>query len=181
MPARATILVGHGAPPLGFPPEKLARLKALERERVRRGLATMSDEERALDQEVRRWPRDASTDPYQAGLLRLADTLRRALATGPGREEAPLLVAYNEFCAPSLEEAVEHAVAQGAREIRVVPTMLVPGGVHSEREVPEAIAALSRAHPGVTISYAWPFDLDAVAALLADRVRGLGGLGTLDR
>lgn len=166
---RATILVGHGAPPLGCPPDKIARLKALERERVRRALPGMTDEERALDHEIRHWPRDAATDPYQAGLLRLADALRAALA----RDDEPLLVAYNEFCSPSLEDAVEQAIARGATVLHVVPTMLVPGGVHSEREIPEALVALRRAHPGVTISYAWPFDLDAVAGLLAARLRAL--------
>lgn len=171
MSDRATILVGHGAPPIGVPPERIARLKALERERARRGLAAMTDEERALDHEIRSWPRDPTSDPYQAGLEHLAAALARALAAD-GAE--PLYVAYNEFCAPSLEEAVARAVAAGARRVRVVPSMLVPGGVHSEREIPAALAALADAHPGVTFAYAWPFDLEAVAGLLAARLRALG-------
>lgn len=162
-PEHAVILVGHGAPPRDFPRDVLARLKALEGRRNATG-GPMSDEERALDERVRKAPRTAETDPYREGL----EALARALEPRIGG--ASLFIAYNEFCAPTLAEAVEASVRAGARRITVVPSMLTPGGVHAEVEIPEAIAALAAAHPTVAIRYAWPFDLARVATMLAAHI-----------
>jgi sirohydrochlorin cobaltochelatase len=76
-------------------------------------------------------------------------------------------IAYNEFCAPTVEEAVEALIAAGACQIRVVPSMFTPGGSHSELEIPETLAHLRTEHPGVDLRYAWPFDLTQVASMLA--------------
>jgi sirohydrochlorin cobaltochelatase len=127
----------------------------------------MCEEERALDERMRRWPRTAANDPYGAGVYALAEALRPLLG------DARLEVAFNEFCAPSLGEAVEQCAAAGAREIVVVPTMLTPGGVHSEVEIPEELEQLATQFPSVSLRYAWPFDLLLVARLLADRVSEL--------
>lgn len=160
---RTVILVGHGAPPRGFPRERLVRLKALEGRRQATG-EPMTEEEAELDRAVRAVPRTPENDPYAFGVEALAAALRPLLGG------ARLLVAYNEFCAPSLEDAVAQAVAEGARAITVVPSMLTPGGVHSEVEIPESIARARGRHPGVEIGYAWPFDLQRVAAMLAEQV-----------
>jgi sirohydrochlorin cobaltochelatase len=160
---RAVVLVGHGAPPKDAPADLVSRLKALEGRRRARGLPP-SAEELELDATLRRWPRTPENDPYRTGLEALAARLAARLG------EARLYVAYNEFCAPSLEEAVAEAVAAGARSVTIVPSMLTRGGVHSEVEIPEVIDALRSEHPDVRIAYAWPFDDDAVAALLAAHV-----------
>jgi sirohydrochlorin cobaltochelatase len=157
--ARCIIVVGHGAPPSDFPRDRVSRLKALEGQRRARG-APMSDEERALDAEVRAWPRTPATDPYAAGFESLVQAVR---AQVPGVHVA---LAYNEFCGPSLEACAAQIIEQGARQIDIVPSMLTPGGVHAEVEIPETIEALRAEHPGVTFRYAWPFDLAQVAALL---------------
>jgi sirohydrochlorin cobaltochelatase len=81
-----------------------------------------------------------------------------------------LAVGYNEFCQPTIAEAVTQVIQQGARRVLVIPSMLTPGGVHAERDIPQALAASRRAHPGVAIEYLWPFDLQQVAALLAAHV-----------
>jgi sirohydrochlorin cobaltochelatase len=82
------------------------------------------------------------------------------------------VVAYNEFCAPSLDDAVTELVADGVGRITVVPSMLDarrrPLGV----EIPETLVALRSRFPGVELRYAWPFDADAVADLLALQLRG---------
>jgi sirohydrochlorin cobaltochelatase len=161
----AVVLVGHGSVPRDFPRGELQRLKSLEGERRARGTEP-SDEERALERKIRTWPRTPATDPYQAGLEAVAATLRPKLGA------ARLVVAYNEFCAPSLDEAVTDLVAAGARRITVVPSMLTPGGVHSEIEIPETLAALRTRVPGLELRYAWPFDADAVADLLALQING---------
>jgi sirohydrochlorin cobaltochelatase len=162
-PSDAVVLVGHGGVPKDFPRDDLARLKALESMRRARNVGP-TDEELALETRIRTWPRTAATDPYQAGLEALAAALR------PLVTPAALVVAYNEFCAPTLAGAVERLVAGGTRRIVVVPSMLTPGGTHSEVEIPETLAQLGKRFPSITLRYAWPFDLAAVAALLAAQV-----------
>jgi sirohydrochlorin cobaltochelatase len=154
------ILVGHGAPPRDAPKELVSKLKSLEAQRRARKLP-MGDEERALDDQLRAWPRTDESDPYRTGVERLAEALRKRLG-----EQEKVVVAYNEFCAPSLETAIATAAREGITCISIIPTMLTPGGVHSEEEIPEVIEAMRAELPGVEIVYAWPFDLDAVAGLL---------------
>ena len=48
-------------------------------------------------------------------------------------------MAYNEFCAPTLEESVEELIKKGATHITVTTTMFTPGGSHSEVEIPEIL------------------------------------------
>lgn len=164
----AVVLVGHGAPPADAPPDLVPRLKRLESERRRCGGA-MSDEEKELDARIRAWRRTPENDPYKSGIERLLGALRAALP------DAEVVVAYNEFCAPSLEDAVRELAERGHRSITVVPTMLTRGGVHSEVEIPEVIEHLAHDLPeGTRVRYAWPFVESDVAALLAARVRALG-------
>ncbi len=164
---KAAVLVGHGGVPRDCPPEWVSRLKALESARRKTG-APRTGEEQELDRALRAWPRSKETDPYRAGMERLAARL------APRLHPVRLAVAYNEFCAPTLEDACGDLVKNGAGEIVVVPTMFTPGGIHSEREIPDKLAALRTRFPEVRFHYAWPFDLDRVAAMLADQVFGSG-------
>jgi Uncharacterized conserved protein len=118
-----------------------------------------------LDTKIRRWPRTAETEPYQAGLETVAARLRAQL------DGALFAVAYNEFCAPTLEESVEELIKRGATEITVTTTMFTPGGSHSEIEIPEILEQLRKQYPTVVLRYAWPFDLDLVANTLAEQVK----------
>ena len=164
-PKRAIVLVGHGAAPADYPRERLRRLKSLEAERTARGRGEMSDEEAALDREIRAWPRTPASDPYKSGLEELA----RALARRSGREVA---AAYNEFCGPSLEDAVSALAAGGAARIEVATTMFTRGGIHSECEIPHAVGRLRERFPSVEIVYAWPYDADLAADFLARHLEG---------
>lgn len=159
----AIVVVGHGAPPSDAPRELVSRLKALEGRRRSSG-TPISDEERELDATLRSWPRTPKTDPYASGVEALAEAVRSA---APGVE---VVVAYNELCAPSLEDAVVALHARGYRQIDVVPTMLTKGGVHSEVEIPETLGELRARLPNVTLRYAWPFDVNAIAALLLSTI-----------
>ncbi|MEZ4295310.1 MAG: CbiX/SirB N-terminal domain-containing protein [Polyangiaceae bacterium] len=164
MTNHAVVLVGHGGVPADFPRAELTRLKSLEGRRQATGAAP-SDEERALDEKLRAWPRTPSTDPYKTGFERLAAAL------APRLGGATLHVAYNEFCAPTLRQAIERAIDEGAQVITVVPSMFTPGGVHSEVEIPAELDAVRPRFPHVTIRYAWPFDLALAADMLAAQIR----------
>lgn len=161
---RGIILVGHGGIPKDCPQDLVTRLKRLEAQR-RAAKQPPSPEELELDQKIRRWQRTAATDPYQSGLEAVADALR------PHLNGALFAVAYNEFCAPTLEEAVEDLVGKGATHITVVTTMFTPGGSHSEVEIPEILDHLRPQYPGIELRYAWPFDLRLIAKTLADQLQ----------
>ena len=161
---RGVILVGHGGIPKDCPQDLVTRLKRLEGQR-RAAKMPPTAEEIELDRRIRGWPRTTETEPYQAGLEAVAKQLDAQL------DGVLFGLAYNEFCAPTLEEAVEDLVKQGATDIVVTTTMFTPGGSHSEIEIPEILDHLRSKYPDVTLRYAWPFDLREVARTLAEQVR----------
>ena len=138
----AVILVGHGGVPTDCPRALVTRLKTLEAQRRASGQAP-SAEELDLDRRIRHWPRTPQSDPYRGGLEALAAELRPLLP------EASLAIAYNEFCTPTLEEATEELIVAGATSITVVPSMLTPGGVHSEIEIPETVDRIRQRYTGI--------------------------------
>ena len=161
---KGVILVGHGGIPKGCPQELITKLKRLEGQRRAAG-TPISTEERELDTRIRRWPRTPETDPYQPGLEAVAARLRAHLG------ERLFAVAYNEFCAPTLEESVEELIKKGATDITVATTMVTPGGFHSEVEIPEILEQLRKQYPDIVLRYAWPFDMDLIAAMLATQIK----------
>lgn len=161
---RGVVLVGHGGVPSDCPNDLIMKLKRLEAQRRASG-SPMSPEESEVDQKVRHWPRTPETDPYKSGLETLGSHLRSLLN---GEHFA---LAYNEFCTPTLEEAVEALIAEGAKDITVISTMFTPGGSHSEIEVPESLEALRKTYPDIVLRYAWPFDLNLVSGMLAEQVK----------
>lgn len=156
------ILVGHGAVPSDVPRDMVEQFKRLE------ARSPASSEALEADRRLRAWPRTPKTDPYQAGLEKIAAALQKEIK---GRL---VLVAYNEFCAPSLEEAFEVAATNGANEITVIPTMFTRGGIHSEKEIPGILEKLSKIYPQISIHYVWPFDLKTVVKMLAAEVSRVG-------
>lgn len=166
--SRGIVLVGHGGLPRDCPSELVLKLKRLEGKRRAAGTEP-SSEEQELDTRIRRWPRTAESDPYRCGLEAVAGALL------PHLDGALFAVAYNEFCAPTLEEAVEDLIKQNATHIIVVTTMFTPGGAHSEVEIPHALERLRVRHPEVELRYAWPFDLRCIGKMLADEVERFSG------
>jgi sirohydrochlorin cobaltochelatase len=161
---RGVILVGHGGIPKGCPQDIVTKLKRLEAQR-RAAKQPPSAEEIELDTKIRQWPRTPETDPYQTGLEAVAAQLKANLGG------VLFAVAYNEFCAPTLEESVAQLIQQGATHVTVTTTMFTPGGSHSEVEIPEILDHLRPQYPGVVLRYAWPFDLNLVANTLADQIK----------
>ena len=158
------VLVGHGGIPKDYPQELVTKLKRLEAQRRASG-NPMSQEELELDTKIRTWPRTEKTDPYQAGLESLATHVRPLL------NGAQFALAYNEFCGPTLSEAIEDLIGKGATKITIVSTMFTPGGSHSEFEIPEELLELKARHSDVTLNYAWPYDLNHVARMLLDHIQ----------
>ena len=167
----AVVLIGHGSPATDCPPQLIGELMSLEWRAPspnpqhppgEPGLVRGRAEE--LDATIRNWPRHDGNAPYKTGLERVAEALRPLLPT------ELLAIGYNEFCRPTIAEAIEGVIRQGATRILVIPSMLTPGGVHAERDIPRALDALRGAHPAVAIDYLWPFDIQQVAALLAEHV-----------
>ena len=95
-------------------------------------------------------------------------------AAAPQRD--PML-AFLEFMAPSLGEAVAQQVARGHRHVRIVPLFLGPGG-HLRSEVPALVDAARAAHPGLALDLLPPAGEDAgVIAALAAYCLAPGGMG----
>lgn len=164
---RALLVIGHGSPAADIPRELVRELKRLEEERRRRRLPEMTVEERELDRKVRSWPRTAENDPYRQGLEAIGASMTRRLP------DWSVALAYNEFCSPGIDEAVESLVREGREDIVFVTTMVTRGGVHAECEIPWEMERARRRHPGVKFSYAWPFDTEAVCDLMARRAEAL--------
>ena len=165
---RAVVLVGHGGVPRDYPRDRLMQLRALETQRRVSG-SPLSQEEEALEQELRHWPRTSANDPYQTGLKSLAAHLR------PRLEPARLVLAYNEFCAPTVAEAIRTLAAEGVTDIVAVPSMFTPGGVHAEIEIPQTINELRAELPHLMLQYAWPFAGEHLAAFFVEHLRQSDG------
>jgi sirohydrochlorin cobaltochelatase len=165
---RAVVLVGHGGVPRDYPRDRLMQLRALETQRRASG-SPPSQEEAALEHELRHWPRTPSNDPYQAGLKSLAAHLR------PRLEPVRLVLAYNEFCAPTVAEAIRTLAAEGVIDIVAIPSMSTPGGVHAEIEIPQTIDELRAELPHLRLQYAWPFAGEHLAAFFVEHLRQFDG------
>lgn len=162
------VLAMHGAPPRDFPKRELAEFFSLHS----RFAHTGGKEEQALEQRyreletrIRAWPRTAANDPFYSGSQHLAANLRKSL----GLE---VIVGFNEFCAPALNEALDRAVDGGAGRVVVVTPMMTPGGEHSEKDIPNSLSRARVRHPEVEFCYVWPFDSEDVAEFLAAQIKG---------
>ena len=167
--SQVILLATHGAPPRDFPEREMAELMGLHAR-----LEHASGPERAalerrygeLDAKMRAWPRTPDNDPFHAGTQELAGHLRQV--TG-----LEVIAGFNEFCAPSLDEALDQA-AQDAETVVVVTPMMTRGGEHSEIDIPAAIERARERHPRLAIRYAWPFETGAVAQFLAAHIARSG-------
>lgn len=75
---------------------------------------------------------------------------RLASAVRAQAPHADVRIAFLEFMSPTLTEAVEQALAAGARRVVIVPVFLAQGG-HVRRDVPVMLDALRQRHQDVTI------------------------------
>jgi len=117
---------------------------------------------RKLDAKIRAWPRTVKNDPFWAGSQELAEHLR----TATGSE---VIVGFNEFCAPTLDDALDQAARQSDKVFVITP-MMTRGGEHSEVEIPDSVKRAQERHPNVAFKYAWPLDISAIARFLAEQI-----------
>ncbi|MGC8879503.1 MAG: sirohydrochlorin chelatase [Anaerolineae bacterium] len=159
------VLAMHGALPNDLPQQvdMLFALRAQLKRARPEERARLEEQLRVLDRQVRTWPRTATNDPFYAASRAIADQLSHLT----GRE---VVLAFNEFCAPDVEEGLDIAVQRGAQRVIVLTPMLTRGGSHAEREIPATIARARQRHPEVTFLYAWPFSDEAIARFLAAQI-----------
>ena len=93
----------------------------------------MSPREAELDQQIREWPRTAQNDAYKAGV----DEIAKAFAPKLGGRR--LVVAYNEFCAPSVETAIEDPDRHGVQHRRHQRGGHQPGDRCPARKLPHVV------------------------------------------
>ena len=160
------VLAMHGSPPRDFPPQEAAEFFRLHARLGHAGPEGEALEHRyaQLDAKMRTWPRSADNDPFYAGSQELADHLRRTSGSD-------VVVGFNEFCAPSLDEALDQAAAQRPDRVIVVTPMMTRGGEHSEVEIPEAVQHARERYPGLSFIYVWPLDVAAIARFLAGQMQ----------
>ena len=85
-------------------------------------------------------------------------------------------VAFLDF-PPTLEQAVAALAARGITRILVIPYFLTLG-IHLQRDLPDIVSQLSRAHPGIEIRVTPPLDgHPALAQILVDRAQQALGTG----
>ena len=160
------ILAMHGAPPKDFPRQEAVELFSLHaRLEHAHGSDRSALEQRyhELEAKMRSWPRTPENDPFYAGSAALASQLSQE--TG-----YPVVLGFNEFCAPSIDEAFGQAMGPGTQRVFVVTAMMTRGGEHSEVEIPQAIQRARKRHPDIEIRYVWPFDVQQIAKFLASQI-----------
>lgn len=169
----AIVLVGHGGLPSDISSELVDKFMRVHKTRIKTG-STITKQEIELDQAIRRWRRTPETDPYKEGLESLASELKKFMY---GHD---VITAYNEFCYPSIEDAVDKLTKENYSEIILVTTMITRGGSHSESEIPEEVNELRLKYPTVNIKYAWPFCMNSFAEFLGNHIETFHEKGILN-
>ncbi len=116
-----------------------------------------------LEDKIRGWPRTPQNDPFWIASNDLAEELGRILGL-------VVVVGFNEFCAPTIADAIDVAAQGDTTKIIVTTPMMTRGGEHSENDIPEVIGGARKKYPGIDIVYAWPFSTESVAGFLGCQV-----------
>jgi sirohydrochlorin cobaltochelatase len=164
------VLAMHGAPPNDFPRQEAAEFFGLHGRMAHAGGAYppgMEQRYGELHAKMRAWPRTSENDPFYAASMEMAEHLGQAASQ-------EVIVGFGEFCAPTLDEALDQAVLGGADSITVVTPMMTRGGEHAEIDIPAAIERARERRPGIQIRYIWPFSMAEVARFLAAQIERAG-------
>lgn len=167
----AVVLVMHGAPPRDFPREELSEFFRLHSMPARGGgpqAEKMRSRHDELEEKMRAWPRTPENDPFYAASEELAGHLSQAAGYA-------VYLSFNEFCAPTLGQALEDAVQDGAGRIFIITPMMTRGGQHAEEEIPAVIEEFRARYAAVRFTYVWPFPFEDIAEFLAGQIRRAAG------
>ena len=97
----------------------------------------------------------------------LEDVAEAARRARPG---VAVYVAHMELAEPTIEQAFDRAVADGARHVIVHPYFLAPGR-HSQSDIPRMAAEAAARHGGVSFAVTEPLGLDErMIQLVWDRI-----------
>lgn len=163
---RVIVLVMHGAPPRDFPRQEAGEFFSLG-SRLRQPAgperAALAQRHAELEAKMRAWPRTAQNDPFHAASVEIADELARASG-------AKVVLGFGEFCAPTMDEALDLAAESSPDQVVVITPMVTRGGEHSESEIPAAVRRAGERHLGVAFEYVWPYPAEEVARFLASQI-----------
>jgi sirohydrochlorin cobaltochelatase len=168
---QAVILVGHGGLPKDIPQQVVESFMKINKQRIRSG-AAITSQEKELESTIRNWERTPESDPYKTGLENLASYME------PNLDGYILKTAYNEFCYPSIETAVDELSQENISKIVIVTTMITAGGSHSEVEIPEELKELNSKYPDIDFQYAWSFGMDSFALFFTDHIKSFQPMPT---
>jgi sirohydrochlorin cobaltochelatase len=161
------VLAMHGAPPTDFPERELAEFFSL-RTRLEHAQSPQDPATIAryteLETRLRAWPRTSQNDPFYAGSQAISAQLQE-------QSGYQVFIGFNEFCAPSLDEALDQAAGSGTEQVIVITPMLTRGGEHAERDIPDAIQRAQARHPQTLLRYLWPFEASTVAQFLNEQIQ----------
>ena len=92
-----------------------------------------------------------------------------------GRLAAPVVPGFLELAEPTIADAIDGAVRDGADRVLVLPYFLHPGN-HNAYDIPAIVDAARVRHAGVTIELLALFGADGrLSDLIADQVRAIDG------
>ncbi len=159
------VLAMHGSPPKDYPSADLKEFFKLRMMHEVGGSfpQAMYHKYDKLHTKMRDWPRTADNDSFWNASNKLAEELSRIT-------RKKVVVGFNEFCSPSIDEALENAALTEVDEVIVITPIMTPGGEHSEIDIPESIERVQERNPNVSFRYAWPFELTEVASFLAEQL-----------
>lgn len=81
---------------------------------------------------------------------------------------------FLEMAKPSIFDAAEKCIHQGADILTVVPVLLLPG-IHANVDIPAELAKVKQAYPELTIQYGHPIGShEQVTEILVDRLKENG-------
>lgn len=72
--------------------------------------------------------------------------------------ECPVYHGFLEFATPTIDQAVEQAIADGAQHVVMVPGVLL-AATHAKNDMPSELLALKQAHPGIRFDFAAAMDI----------------------
>ncbi len=158
------VLAMHGTPPKDFPRRELGEFFTLHARHEAHDLTNV-DRYLELADRLKRWPRTPENDPFHAASCELAQAISQEIG-------CDVIVGFNEFCTPDIDEALAQAACDGANRVVVVTTMMTRGGEHAEREIAQSVRLGRQNYPEVEFIYAWPFETAKVAQFLTEHVKG---------